>query len=177
MMTITTTCCCGEVELGSTPDDLAVPPLEIAGTIHRSDGPCYQSRATAAADEHGLARCDTCHRITWAPSEVGRRCRMTQPDGSSCSGRFIAGLVAADRPERITMTYGEGSPAQQIARILGLGSHRLTRNFALHIPAGGNAVAQLELFLTPAELRDITAVLAPTSQLPDPADVVRTNTP
>lgn len=35
-----------------------------------------------------LARCGRCHRVTFAEDEVGRECRMTQPDGYPCGGTF-----------------------------------------------------------------------------------------
>jgi hypothetical protein len=41
-----------------------------------------------AADAPPLARCDSCHRATWAPSDVGELCNLPQPDGASCAGRF-----------------------------------------------------------------------------------------
>lgn len=35
-----------------------------------------------------FVRCDTCGRKTWAKGEWGKRCKMLQPDGSKCRGKF-----------------------------------------------------------------------------------------
>lgn len=34
------------------------------------------------------AQCLRCKRWTWAEEEFGQECRMTQPDGFPCGGRF-----------------------------------------------------------------------------------------
>lgn len=34
------------------------------------------------------AVCLRCKRHTWAAAEFGKECRMTQPDGFPCGGRF-----------------------------------------------------------------------------------------
>jgi hypothetical protein len=35
-----------------------------------------------------VGRCSECHRCTWARSDLGTPCGMTQPDGSRCLGVF-----------------------------------------------------------------------------------------
>lgn len=39
-------------------------------------------------DDSPSQQCGRCHRYTWAPEEFGQECRMTQPDGFPCGGRF-----------------------------------------------------------------------------------------
>ena len=39
-------------------------------------------------DDAPSAECLRCHRRTWSEEEFGQECRMTQPDGFPCGGRF-----------------------------------------------------------------------------------------
>jgi hypothetical protein len=39
-------------------------------------------------DDAPTQQCGRCRRFTWSPSEFGQECRMTQPDGFPCGGRF-----------------------------------------------------------------------------------------
>ena len=39
-------------------------------------------------DDAPFARCGRCGRKTWSTEEFGRECRMPQPDGFPCGGRF-----------------------------------------------------------------------------------------
>jgi hypothetical protein len=39
-------------------------------------------------DDAPFQQCGRCRRKTWATSDFGTECRMTQPDGYPCGGRF-----------------------------------------------------------------------------------------
>ena len=39
-------------------------------------------------DDAPFAVCSRCQRKTWSTREFGQECRMPQPDGHSCGGRF-----------------------------------------------------------------------------------------
>ncbi len=41
-------------------------------------------------DDAPKQQCDRCRRFTWDTTGFGRECRMTQPNGSPCSGTFGA---------------------------------------------------------------------------------------
>lgn len=39
-------------------------------------------------DDAPFQQCGRCKRKTWDKAEFGSECRMTQPDGYPCGGRF-----------------------------------------------------------------------------------------
>lgn len=61
-----------------------VPTLYYDGTVARED-PIV---SMADLDAPTVAKCWNCKRSTWDPENVGKRCSMTQPDGSKCVGVF-----------------------------------------------------------------------------------------
>ena len=61
----------------------ATPPTaDVPTIVDQSDWPAH------LRDDAPRQRCNRCRRYTYALSEFGAECRMTQPDGWPCGGRF-----------------------------------------------------------------------------------------
>ncbi len=67
---------------------------EITGEVpvaHTQDYEIDQASWPAhLRDDAPSQRCSSCGRNTWAVEEFGNECRMTQPSGQACGGRFGA---------------------------------------------------------------------------------------
>lgn len=70
----------GDLDVGS-----ASPPTADVPTGYSADQSTWPAHLR---DDAPHQRCGRCQRYTYATSEFGAVCSMTQPDGLPCGGRF-----------------------------------------------------------------------------------------
>lgn len=91
------------------PINLKVPLLGVLNVDNPRD-PRHQQWG----NEPPKFRCNACSRASWDADANGRPCKMTQPDGSECAGKFCPVYESVDS---FIQGHANYSPAKNVERL------------------------------------------------------------